>query len=277
MAEKSDWKREWEAGIWFEQYRMSTEENVVDPLTFGKGIAVYLTVSQQIGPRPTMEFLQDGILCSVPGMVSSCVGTFLTGIYLGYALAMRNKEKDQMIVLKYQAEIQRTQLEIQSRQTNHLKQQVDVQEALEKDRGLKLNHWEARRESWEEEKKVYWWNDGTLVHDDRGCPALIQAIGRGPASDIVSRPICTVCLERRRAKKRRTLLQSTGTSSSDATDSRDMAIADTDNTGSWNDFPGRRETTSDGSGNRQGQGVRSQPVIGTMNYRPVNRGSSRRG
>ena len=160
-----------------------------------------------------------------------------------------------MEVIRCQAEIQRTQAEIQSRQTSHLKHQVDFQTALEKDRNYGVR-WEQQGGPEEESQTfVFWWNDGTEVHDSKHCPYLIGAAGT-ETSSITSRPVCRHCIgNRSRLKRRKTIKPTSTPTQSDSSDLGDTALMDTARlTTQDNEIPApwrRQPLTSIGAGPRR--------------------------
>ena len=158
------------------------------------------------------------------------LGAAVTCLVIGWLLGYRFGKKDQesqMEMIRCQAEIQRTQAEIQSRQTSHLKHQVDFQNALEKDRNYGFR-WEQQGGPDEDTQTfVFWWNDGTVVHDSKHCPYLIGAAGT-ETSDIVSRPMCGHCVGNRSRLKRRKIIKPSSTpTQSDSSDLGDMTVMDT--------------------------------------------------
>ena len=159
----------------------------------------------------------------VLGVASICL---VIGWTLGYYFGKKDQES-QMEMIRCQAEIQRTQAEIQSRQTSHLKHQVDFQNALEKDRSYGFR-WEQQGGQDEDSQTfVFWWNDGTVVHDTKYCPHLIGAAGTA-TSDIVSRPMCGHCMgNRNRLKKRKTIRPTSTPTQSDSSDLGDSIVMDT--------------------------------------------------
>ena len=106
------------------------------------------------------------------------------GFYIGKSMGC-------VETMRKQTEIQRTQLEIQNRQTSHMK--AEVQKIAEKEQGQKENE---RQDCWDGNDRImfFWTECGTTVHNSKSCPEIRDSGTGTVAVRIKERPFCLHCL-----------------------------------------------------------------------------------